>query len=111
MLRGAVTFGEDFEENYMKQIFDLRKGMTQAISHFSRYEDANAIAESGKYVYTGANRKDALTKIRQFYHFSILVLVGVAVILFTFTADFSHPSDTSPSAPTSAGERAAPHGQ
>lgn len=41
MLRGAVTFGEDFEENYMKQIFRLEKGMTQAISHFSRFEDAS----------------------------------------------------------------------
>ena len=41
MLRGAVTFGEDFEEKYMKQIFSLEKGMTQAISHFSRYEDAS----------------------------------------------------------------------
>ena len=28
MLRGAVTFGEDFEERYMKQIFELDKGMT-----------------------------------------------------------------------------------
>jgi hypothetical protein len=25
MLRGAVAFGEDFEENYMKQIFALEK--------------------------------------------------------------------------------------
>lgn len=41
MLRGAVTFGEDFEQKYMKQIFHLEKGMTQAISHFSRFEDAS----------------------------------------------------------------------
>ena len=40
MLRGAVTFGEDFEANYMKQIFQLEKGMTQAISHYSRFDDA-----------------------------------------------------------------------
>src|SRR5687768_5062969 len=26
MLRGAVTFGEDFEQHYMKQIFNLEKG-------------------------------------------------------------------------------------
>ena len=25
VLRGAVTFGEDFEQNYMKKIFDLDK--------------------------------------------------------------------------------------
>src|SRR5271155_238299 len=40
MLRGAVAFGEDFEEVYMKRIFNLERGMTQAISHFNRYEDA-----------------------------------------------------------------------
>lgn len=40
MLRGSVTFGEDFEEHYMKKIFQLEKGMTQAISHFSRYSNA-----------------------------------------------------------------------
>lgn len=27
MLRGAVTFGEDFERTYMKDIFDLEKGI------------------------------------------------------------------------------------
>ncbi len=33
MLRGAVTFGEDSEENYMKQIFDLGSGLiTSSIS-------------------------------------------------------------------------------
>ncbi len=37
MLRGAVTFGEDFEEHYMKQIFDLDKGMTQAILACTRF--------------------------------------------------------------------------
>lgn len=42
MLRGAVTFGEDFEEKYMKKIFELDKGMTQAISHFSRHDDADS---------------------------------------------------------------------
>ncbi len=41
MLRGAVTFGEDFEQNYMKKIFELEKGMTGAISHFSRSADAS----------------------------------------------------------------------
>jgi hypothetical protein len=40
MLRGSVAFGEDFEENYMKDIFKLNKGMTQAMSHFSRFQDA-----------------------------------------------------------------------
>ena len=49
MLRGAVAFGEDFEQNYMKEIFSLQKGMTQAISHFSRHTDASVKPqENGK---------------------------------------------------------------
>src|SRR5688572_20353190 len=39
MLRGVVAFGEDFEENYLKQIVSLDKGMTQAISFYRRYDD------------------------------------------------------------------------
>lgn len=75
MLRGAVTFGEDFEQNYMKQIFDLDKGMTQAISHFSRFEDAGRkLSETGKYIYTGDIRVTAEDKIRRFYRNTIIFL-------------------------------------
>jgi len=92
MLRGAVTFGEDFEEKYMKQIFDLEKGMTQAISHFSRVDDATVTVQNGRYVYGGTVRKNALEKIRNFYRFSIWTLCVVGVLLFLFTANFGHPS-------------------
>jgi hypothetical protein len=62
MLRGAVTFGEDFEQNYMKQIFELDKGMTQAISHYSRYADADKrIGEDGKYVTSSPQASGWLT--------------------------------------------------
>src|SRR5260370_26223662 len=61
MLRGAVTFGEDFEQNYMKQIFTLQKGMTQAISHFSRHEDASVSMQRGQYCYCGKDEKSALS--------------------------------------------------
>jgi hypothetical protein len=103
MLRGAVTFGEDFEENYMKQIFDLQKGMTQAISHFSRHEDAAVESKSGKYQYTGKDQKNALSKIKIFYSFSIYTLIIAATALFIFTANFGHPSHLvgSSSEPTS----------
>ena len=76
MLRGAVYFGEDFEQKYMKEIFDLEKGMTQAISHFSRHEDAKATPGNDRYTYTGTDRKDALEKIKQFYRFAIIMLCG-----------------------------------
>ena len=85
MLRGAVTFGEDFEENYMKQIFDLDKGMTQAISHFSRHQDAAAKITAGKYEYTGKDRQNAEVRIRKFYKVAFRSLLGVAVALFIMT--------------------------
>ncbi len=86
MLRGAVTFGEDFEENYMKQIFDLNKGMTQAISHFSRYGDAGReFAPDGKYVYTGTKSVTAEEKIKQFYKYTIRFLWAGALALFLVT--------------------------
>jgi hypothetical protein len=88
MLRGAVSFGEDFENNYMKEIFSLEKGMTQAVSHFSRYDDARVCLQDGKYVYRGEIRRNALEKIKLFYHFSIGILCVVAVLLFIFTGHF-----------------------
>lgn len=92
MLRGAVTFGEDFEEKYMKEIFALEKGMTQAISHFSRFEDASILkSDKGSYSYTGKIRKNALIKIQKFYCFSIGALCVLGVCLFVATAHFGHP--------------------
>jgi hypothetical protein len=89
MLRGAVSFGEDFEQTYMKQIFGLEKGMTQAISHFSRYEDAIVTTNAdGKYEYQDTKRKNALNKIRTFYQVSIWILVATAALLFLVTAHF-----------------------
>jgi len=86
MLRGAVTFGEDFEENYMKKIFELEKGMTQAISHFSRYQDARTEkSQTGKYVYTGSVRVSAEDKIKEFYRRTILFLWIAAIALFVIT--------------------------
>jgi hypothetical protein len=108
MLRGAVTFGEDFEENYMKQVFALEKGMTQTISHYSRYQDAGFNARNGKHAYTGKVKKSAELKIRLFYNSSIGTLVVLAAVLFFVTAHFGHPTggqtrtpqSSSPVAPT-----------
>jgi hypothetical protein len=91
MLRGSVAFGEDFEENYMKQIFRLEKGMTQAISHFSRFSDAEVRRNNGRYLYFGCARRTAEQKIRRFYRFSILSLLALAVILFIVTAEGKMP--------------------
>jgi hypothetical protein len=88
MLRGAVAFGEDFEENYLKQIFKLEKGMTQAISHYSRYEDAAIANGSRPYKYEGACRKTAFEKVQRFYSFAIWPLVLLAILLFGATGHF-----------------------
>lgn len=86
MLRGAVTFGEDFEENYMKRIFELEKGMTQTISHYSRYEDADKTRSStGRYNYTGDIELKAEDKIRKFYRNAIGLLLGASAVLFLVT--------------------------
>lgn len=88
MLRGAVAFGEDLEENYMKRIFHLDKGMTQAISHFSRHEDAGVLKGSNPYQYTGVSRKTAFEKVSRFYTVAISTLSVLAVLLFIATAHF-----------------------
>jgi hypothetical protein len=88
MLRGAVKFGEDFEENYMKQIFALQKGMTQAITHFSQYPNAEAIRQrDGRYSYEKGigeekKRKKARDKIKWFYNILMLSLLVLAAALF-----------------------------
>lgn len=109
MLRGAVTFNEDFERNYMKEIFSLQKGMTEAISHFSRYEDASVVLQDdGKYAYSGKVRENALIKIRKFYRFSIGMLCVVGVCLFFATAHFGHSIDKQASAVKSNFEKVQP---
>jgi hypothetical protein len=91
MLRGAVTFGEDFEKNYMSRIFNLNKGMTQAISHFSRFDDASVNKDGPSYVYCGSNQLTAEKKIRRFYNVTTAFLLVAAVGLFLIN-NFAQPS-------------------
>jgi hypothetical protein len=86
MLRGAVTFGEDLEETHIREIVGLRKGMTQAISHFSRYSDAKKIVgPDGRYDYRGERKVDAGKKLAQFYNFIFLILAAFAALVFWAT--------------------------
>lgn len=86
MLRGAVTFGMDFEENYLKKVFDLEMGMTQSITHFSRFEDADVERDvSGRYLYRGKRNITAHDKILKFYKNTKIFLVIAAVALLLFT--------------------------
>jgi hypothetical protein len=96
MLRGAVAFGEDFEKNYMKEIFSLEKGMTQAITHFSRHDDAGKkTSNDGKYTYSGKNEVSAKDKIQRFYNYTICALAASAIALFLVT-NFGHKMDKRP---------------
>lgn len=85
MLRGAVSFGEDFERNYMSQIFDLEKGMTGAISFFSRHDDAEVANVTTKNHYVGTSPKTAEDKIRSFYNVTTWTLLISAIALFIIT--------------------------
>ena len=86
MLRGAVTFGEDIEEKHIKVIVGLTKGMTQTISHFSRYSDADKhIRADGRYEYSGKTKVDAGRKLKRFYDFIFAVLAVFAVLVFCAT--------------------------
>jgi hypothetical protein len=83
MLRGAVTFGEDLEEKHIRHIVGLQKGMTQAISHFSRHSDAAASRGSdGSYTYVGNDRQNAGEKLKGFYNFVFWLLASFAALVF-----------------------------
>lgn len=83
MLRGAVTFGEDLEEKHIRHIVGLKKGMTQAISHFSRHSDAAADHGSdGSYDYVGNDRRNAGEKLEGFYNFIFGLLAFLAALVF-----------------------------
>ena len=95
MLRGAVSFGEDLEENYLKgKVFDLEKGMTQAISHFSRYPNAAVkTGDNGMYQYTGENLKNAESKISEFYRTTgRFLLYGAAALFLVTNLNFVQPT-------------------
>lgn len=104
MLRGAVTFGEDLERTRLSGLLGLEKGMTQAISHYSRHSDAGVDVSASSYRYTGKNRKSAETKIRSFYRLVIWFLViGAAVLLAVTNLQTSAHTNAAPVLATEAG--------
>jgi hypothetical protein len=80
MLRGAVAFNEELEEKSLLKLFGTDKGLTQAISFFSRNPDA----EYKNSLYGRKNEKRAHyagNRISLFYWLMIgaLVLAGIAL--------------------------------
>jgi hypothetical protein len=80
MLRGAVAFNEELEEKTLLKLFGTEKGLTQAISFFSHYPDA----EYKNSLYGRKNEKKphyAGNRISLFYGLMIgaLILAGLAL--------------------------------
>ena len=88
MLRGAVAFGEDLERQHLTKMLNLNKGMTQAISHFSRHSDAKVVLAQDKATYQGSNMKSAEKKIARFYSLVIVFLVVCAIAIFVVDNQF-----------------------
>ncbi|MBD3668780.1 MAG: hypothetical protein HUJ16_12500 [Kangiella sp.] len=111
MLRGAVTFGEDFEENYMKQVFSLEKGMTQTISHYSRHDNAAYVDDgNGSRTYTGDSKVTAEDKIKRFYRATSIFLILGALGIFIVT-NLSVSSDPTPVEPETTSQSDTPDGK
>ncbi|WP_339028293.1 hypothetical protein WI604_26105 [Bradyrhizobium symbiodeficiens] len=71
------------EEKHIRHIVGLKKGMTQAISHFSRHSDAAADHGSdGSYDYVGNDRRNAGEKLEGFYNFIFGLLAFLAALVF-----------------------------
>jgi hypothetical protein len=81
MLRGAVAFGEELEERRLRPLLGVEKGMTQAISHFSRKSDARMTIEAGRAQYSGAKEETAEKKLTLFYRVVIAFLFFSAAAL------------------------------
>jgi hypothetical protein len=80
MLRGAVAFNEELEEKNLLKLFGTEKGLTQAISFFSRHPDARYV--EGTYSRKNEGRRHfAGNRISLFYWLMIiaLILAGLAL--------------------------------
>jgi hypothetical protein len=82
MLRGAVTFNEDLEEKHIRRIVGLEKGLTQAISFFSRNSDASRTLGPNGYIYAGDNHRTAGQKLSRFYTIVMVFLALSALAMF-----------------------------
>jgi hypothetical protein len=80
MLRGAVAFNEELEQKQLRAVFGTEKGLTEAISYFSRYPDARL--EAGKYASARETRRhNAGNRISGFYVVLITALVCAGLAL------------------------------
>jgi len=75
MLRGAVAFNEDLEESFIKpRIMKTKKGLTQAISLYSRYPESTNLLQAGP-------KQSAAERVGRFYQISIVVLLALSILI------------------------------
>lgn len=82
MLRGAVTFGEEFEEICLRnKLMKTPHGMTQFISLYSRHDKVTRTKNNSGNIYSGQDAITAESKIRKFYIYSIgsLLFISFAI--------------------------------
>jgi hypothetical protein len=85
MLRGAVAFGEQLEEEMKgEQLIRTQYGMTQFISRSSRYNDFEYASDRHMVTNVGSLRKTAMGRLRKFYSIAIGVVAGIAVLIVLF---------------------------
>ncbi|HWF93372.1 MAG TPA: hypothetical protein VG291_00270 [Xanthobacteraceae bacterium] len=80
MLRGAVTFNEELEAKRLLPLFGTEKGLTQAISFYSRHPDASH--DGKRYFRTREGRLHyAGNRITGFYLLMIFALIVAGIAL------------------------------
>ncbi len=81
MLRGAVAFNEDLEQKTLRAVFGTEKGLTEAITFFSRHPDAKLV--DGHYLPEERESRYAGNRISHFYIVMIgtLLLAGFALMM------------------------------
>lgn len=110
MLRGVQSFGEDLEEQHLRPVVigGVSKGLSQAIAHFSRYEDAAISKDGRRQVYIGTVEHTARDRVKHFYTLAAAAPAVVAVLALAATNLSSKRAEAGPSAPVVAGDEAVP---
>ena len=82
MLRGAVKYGEEFEQANLVGPTGVSKGMTEFVSLYSRHASVEK-TKSGEYI--GSGQKLAGQKLNSFYRGAIIAICGFAFAIFAVT--------------------------
>lgn len=82
MLRGAVKYGEEFEQKNLVSASGVSMGLTEFVSLYSRHITVEKNAQG---IFVGVGQKLAGAKLSLFYWVSILAICGFALAVFSVT--------------------------